>query len=113
MAQDSEIEFAEKMNRMIFDYLNEQKMEKIAKKFSKECGTDMDKKFKRPNLKKEWLNFWSKKESDEKLVFFIFHRLICQVLGRCYATEGFIATIFIGMMKGYEVFYIPSLVKIC
>ena len=64
MAQDSDKEFEEKMNRMIFDYLNERKMDKIAKKFSKECGTDMDKKFKRPNLKKEWLNFL--KQAEER-----------------------------------------------
>jgi len=64
MAQDSDKEFEEKMNRMIFDYLNERKMDKIAKKFSKECGTDMDKKFKRPNLKKEWLNFLKQAEES-------------------------------------------------
>ena len=40
----------EKIDRMIFDHLNERGMLKIAEKFSKECGTDMDKKFKRPNL---------------------------------------------------------------
>lgn len=68
MAQDSDKEFEEKMNRMIFDYLNERKMDKIAKKFSKECGTDMDKKFKRPNLKKEWLNFL--KQAEERYVYF-------------------------------------------
>ena len=66
MAQDSGKEFEEKMNRMIFDYLNERKMDKIAKKFSKECGTDMDKKFTRPNLKKEWYNFL--KQGEERYV---------------------------------------------
>ena len=68
-------EFADKMNRMIFDYLNEQKLEKIAKKFSKECGTDMDKKFKRPNLKKQWLNFL--KQADERLVYFCLLHTVC------------------------------------
>ena len=68
MAQDSDKEVEEKMNRMIFDYLNERKMDKIAKKFSKECGTDMDKKFKRPNLKKEWLNFLKQAEERYELL---------------------------------------------
>ena len=74
MAQDSDKEFEEKMNRMIFDYLNERKMDKIAKKFSKECGTDMDKKFKRPNLKKEWLNFL--KQAEERCVLLTITLLI-------------------------------------
>ena len=84
MAQDSDKEFEEKMNRMIFDYLNERKMDKIAKKFSKECGTDMDKKFKRPNLKKEWLNFL--KQAEERYVYFddYIDIIVSHEVERCY-----------------------------
>ena len=84
MAQDSDKEFEEKMNRMIFDYLNERKMDKIAKKFSKECGTDMDKKFKRPNLKKEWLNFL--KQAEERFVYFddFIVNIVSHEVERCY-----------------------------
>ena len=84
MAQDSDKEFEEKMNRMIFDYLNERKMDKIAKKFSKECGTDMDKKFKRPNLKKEWLNFL--KQAEERYVYFddFIVNIVSHEVERCY-----------------------------
>ena len=42
------------IHRMIFDHLIDQKMDDVASKFAEECGTDMDKKYPRPNLKKEW-----------------------------------------------------------